>query len=223
MTDETRDPDRSDVTDVAVDDATDVEESTAGEGPDDAGDAADVPPEIVDEVERLTRLADDAVDDAEAEAYRERRASLLDEYEYRARVREDDAHDTLVLHPEEWLEDGVARLEAIEDTDRGIERPLGGPGDGEDWEAIDDRNREIAAAVAEAHGTVHGENAAALADFMSNHYAKPIDAATEEELAEFVTDYFRRNAWPSDEQRDLVDRSVELARETADSLSGPDR
>jgi hypothetical protein len=173
---------------------------------------------VIDEVERLTRLARDAVDGQEAAAYRERRESLLAEYDFTARVREDDAYDTLVLHPEEWLDDGVVQMAAVEDVDRGIERSLGGPGAGEDWDAVAKRNREIAAAVAEEHGEVHGENAAALAEFMSNHYAKPIDAATDDEIEEFVAEYFPRNAWPSEAQRERVDRSVALVFEVAESF-----
>ncbi|MFB6082880.1 MAG: rnhA operon protein [Halorientalis sp.] len=214
MPDETPDPE--DVPTAGPDDVTD-------DGADGAAESAEVPQDVIDEVERLTRLARDAVDDKEAAAYRERRADLLAEYGFTARVREDDAHDTLVLYPEEWLDDGVVRMDAVEDLDRGIERSLGGPGDGEDWDAIARHNREIATAVAEEHGAVHGENAAALAEFMSNHYAKPIDSATDEEIEEFVTEYFERNAWPSEKQRDRIDRSVALTLDVAESFSEPRR
>ncbi|SEN24481.1 hypothetical protein SAMN05216388_1002143 [Halorientalis persicus] len=206
MTDETPDPEDAPV--AQLDDEADeaIEEST------------EVPQDVLDEVERLTRLARAAVDEQEAAAYRDRRESLLADHEFTARVREDEGHDTLVLHPEEWLDDGVVQMDVVEDVDRGIERPLGGPGDGEDWDAVAQRNRAIAEAVAEEHGDVHGENAAALAAFMHNHYAKPIDAATDDEIAEFVTEYFPRNAWPSDEQRARIDRSVELTLDVADSF-----
>ena len=206
MTDETPDPEDAPV--AQLDDEADeaAEEST------------EIPQDVLDEVERLTRLARAAVDEQEAAAYRDRRESLLAEYEFTVRVREDDTHDTLVLHPEEWLDDGVVQMDAVEDVDRGIERPLGGPGDGEDWDAVAARNRAIAEAVAEQHGAVHGETAAALAEFMHNHYAKPIDSATDDEIAEFVTEYFPRNAWPSDEQRDRIDQSVTLTLDVADSF-----
>ena len=207
MTDETPDPEAVPVAGpgaVASDEGTD--------------ESAEVPQDVIDDVERLTWLARDAVDEQEAAAYRKRRASLLDEYDFTARVREDDTHDTLVLHPEEWLEDGVVQMDAIEDVDRGIERPLGGPGDGAEWDAIAERNREIAEAVGAEHGAVHGENAAALAEFMNNHYAKPIDSATDDEIEEFVAEYFPRNAWPSEKQRDRLDRSVALTLEIADSF-----
>ncbi|RXK48469.1 DUF7108 family protein [Halorientalis pallida] len=205
MTDETPDPEDAPVAGLAETDET-SEEST------------EVPQDVLDEVERLTRLAREAVDEQEAAAYRERRADLLAEFDFRARVREDDTHDTLVLHPEEWVDGGVVQMEAVEDVDRGIERPLGGPGDGEDWDAIAARNHAIAEAVAEDHGAVHGENATALAEFMNNHYAQPIDSATDDEIEEFVTEYFPRNAWPSEKQRDRIDRSVALTLDVADSF-----
>ncbi|WP_424019745.1 DUF7108 family protein [Halorientalis pallida] len=206
MTDETPDPEDAPVARLDEETAEAAEAST------------EVPQDVLDEVERLTRLAREAVDEGEAAAYRERRADLLAEYGFTARVREDDAHDTLVLHPEEWLDDGVVQMDAVEDVDRGIERPLGGPGDGEDWDAVAERNRAIADAVAEEHGAVHGENAAALAEFMHNHYAKPIDSATDDEIEEFVTEYFPRNAWPSEKQRDRIDRSVALTLDVAESF-----
>ncbi len=208
MTDETPDP--ADAPVARLDD-----DHGSGDG---ADESLDVPRDVIEEVERLTRLAREAVDDGAAVAYRERRADLLAEYDFTARVREDDDYDTLVLHPEEWLDDGVVQMAEVEDVDRGIERPLGGPGDGEDWDAIAQRNRAIAETIAEEHGVVHGENAAALAAFMNNHYAKPIDAATDDEITEFVTEYFPRNAWPSDEQRDRIDRSVALTLDAADSF-----
>ncbi|MFB6087295.1 MAG: rnhA operon protein [Haloarculaceae archaeon] len=178
---------------------------------------ADTPPErVVEEAERLTRLARDAAVDAEAAAYREDRDSMLADHDYTARVREDDTRDVLVLHPAEWVEDGTIRPDRIENVDRGIELPLSGPGEGDDWAEIDAYNREIVATVREEHGDDHAANVTALADFMGNHYAKPIDGATREELEEFLTDYYRRNAWPTPEQRDVVEKSVRLAFEAVD-------
>ncbi|SDJ55833.1 hypothetical protein SAMN05216226_10549 [Halovenus aranensis] len=181
---------------------------------DEATDEQPLPAEVVDQAEQLTRRAREAVDDNEATAYRERRAELLTEYDYRARIRNDD-DDVLVLYPDEWLTDGVAQLEAIEDLDRGIERPLEGAGDAEQWRAIEEHNRDLADRVEAAHGEVHGENAHALADFMSNHYAKEIERATGEEVAEFREEYFPRNAWPSDEQQAAIDASLEYVFECA--------
>jgi hypothetical protein len=86
---------------------------------------------------------------------------------------------------------------------------LSGPGNPDEWDATDAHNRGIAAAVREDHGDVHGNNAQAFADFMSNHYAKPIEAATAGEVEEFLEEYFPRNAWPSDAQRSVVEASLD--------------
>ena len=170
-----------------------------------------LPGEVVDEAERLTRLARETVVDAEAEAYLGGRADLLVEHGYTARIREDETGDVLVLHPDSWVEGDTIRTDRIEDVDRGIEVPLSGPGVGDDWAEIDSYNRTIVENVREAHGDTHAATVAALADFAGNHYAKPLTELTAEELAEFVDDYFRRNAWPTDEQRAVVEKSVELA------------
>ena len=176
----------------------------------------ELPDEAVERAERLTRLAREAVDDAEADAYRAERAELLDEYGFTARIREEDAGETLVLHPAEWVEDGTIKVERIEDTSRAVEISLSGPGDPDDWNDVDERNRAVAARVRELHGDVHGENAAAFADFMSNHYARPVESANREEIDEFLTEYFPRNAWPTEKQRAVVGESVELLFEVAE-------
>ncbi|WP_135805281.1 DUF7108 family protein [Halorussus marinus] len=175
-----------------------------------------LPDETADRAERLTRLAREAVDDAEAEAYREERTDLLAEHGFTSRVREDDDAETLVLHPDEWTDEGTIRTDRIDDTDRAVEIRLAGAGDPDDWDAVAERNREVAARVRAAHGEVHGDNAAAFADFMSNHYARPIESATPDEANEFLTEYFPRNAWPSEKQRAVVGESVELALEAAE-------
>jgi len=168
--------------------------------------------EVVDEAERLTRLAREAIDEAEAAAYREARAELLDKHDYTARVREED-HDVLVVHPQEWVEDGTVYPEQIDDVDRGIERPLSGPGDPDDWEEVWEHNMALVETVEDEHGDVHGANAEALAEFMSNHYAKEIEQATESELDEFLEEYYPRNVWPTDDQKAVVEESVELVDE----------
>jgi len=129
---------------------------------------------------------------------------------------DDDGDDVLVLHPEEWHEDGVIRTDRIEDIDRAVEVPLEGTGDPDDWDDVDAHNRDLVATVRDAHGDVHGDNAAILADFAGNHYAKPIESLTGEELAEFRSEYLVRNAWPSEKQRDVIDESIELIFETAE-------
>jgi hypothetical protein len=175
-----------------------------------------LPDDTVDEAERLTRLAREAVDPNEATAHRRRRDELLAEHGYTARVRSEDTDAVLVLHPADWLDEaGTVRIERIDDVDDGIEVPLSGPGDADDWDSVERHNRTVADRVTEAHGEVHGRTAHAFADFMSNHYAKPVEQATPGERREFVEEYFPRNTWPTDEQRAVVEESVELVRETA--------
>lgn len=183
-----------------------------------------LPGTVVDEAERLTRLARDAADGAEAEAYRRERAELLAEHGYEARIREEETGEVLVLYPAGWLEDGVVRTDWIEDLDRGVERRLDGPGDPEEWTAIDEHNRELAAAVADEHGPDHGANARAFAEFMSNHYARRVESASREEIEEFLTEYYPRNVWPSETQRAVVEESVELLLAAGrDGATGPRR
>jgi len=176
----------------------------------------DLPADTQDEVERLTRLARQAVDEGAAAAYRDQRAALLSEHEYEARIREADTGDVLVCYPTEWVADGVIQPDMVDDTDRGVEIRLSGPGDPDEWDAVEERNRAVVETVRAEHGEVHGATARALADFMGNHYAKPIAEATPEELAEFREEYFPRNAWPTDRQRELLDESVELAVKKAE-------
>jgi hypothetical protein len=167
----------------------------------------ELPREVVTEAERLTRLARRAVDDAEAAAYERDRDERLAEYGFVARVREDD--DTLVCHPAEWLDGDTARIERIEDTGRAVEVPLSGSGDPEAWDEVEAHNAAIVEQVADRDGEVHAANARAFADFMGNHYARRMETATAEELREFLTEYYPRNAWPSDEQREAVEQSLE--------------
>jgi hypothetical protein len=175
----------------------------------------DLPTDVTDRAERLTRLAREAVDDAEANAYRTERDEILAEYDYTARIRNDETGDVLVCHPVEWVEDGVIRPERVDDIDRGVEIRLSGPGDPDEWAEVDAENRAVVEAVTETHGEIHGANAELLADFMGNHYAKPIAEATADELQEFRDDYVRRNAWPSEKQQSVLDRSIRLTVEEA--------
>ncbi|MWG35435.1 DUF7108 family protein [Halomarina oriensis] len=185
-----------------TDDTPTPESLTSEESADDT-----LPEPVAEEAERLTRLARDAADPSEASAARDQRDSVLDDHEFLARERDDDV---LVLHPAEWAdEDGSVRVERVDDTDRAVEIPLEAPNDDADWDAVDAHNRAIVATVRDHHGEVHGDNAAAFADFMGNHYLKPIEAATDRMRAEFLAEYFPRNAWPSADQRALVEESVE--------------
>ena len=177
-----------------------------------------VPPDVVDEAERLTRLAREARDDAETAVYLDDRDALVAEHDFVARVREEN-DDTLVLYPDEWVEDGTVYPDRIEDVDRGIERPLEGSGAAEDWDSVEAQNRDVAETVADEHGDIHGQNAHALADFAGNHYAKPIAELTQGETQEFLREYFPRNAFPSDDQKAVVEESVDRAVDTAQANS----
>jgi len=175
-----------------------------------------LPGSVVEEAERLTRLARDAVDEEEAAAYRDRRGTLLDPHGYTARLRSGDRGEVLVLHPAEWVEDGAVDVELVDDVSRAVEVPLDGTGDPDEWEDVEAHNRELAEAVGAEHGPVHGANAHAFADFMGNHYARPIERATERQVREFLDDYFPRNAWPTDDQREAVGTTLELLFERVD-------
>ena len=175
---------------------------------------AELPEETVNEATRLTKLAREAVDPDETKAYREHRAELLTEYDFTARVREEDSTETLVLHPEEWVEGGMIRPERVTEIDRAVERQIAGPEDPDDWEHVETHNRAIVTRVREQYGETHGKNADAFADFMGNHYAKPVEEATNKERREFLSEYFVRNAWPSNDQKEIVEQSLEYVEKT---------
>jgi hypothetical protein len=184
----------------------------------DTGDAddrdSDLPERVVTEAERLTRRAREAVDEAERAGAVRARDRLLADHGYTARIRREESREVLVCYPDEWVEDGTIRPGHIDDTDRGIERPLSGAGD-EDWETVDAHNRELAGAVEAAHGSAHGANAHALADFAGNHYGKRIEELTGEELSLFLAEYYPRNVWPTDDQNAVVEESIRLVFEQA--------
>lgn len=175
----------------------------------------DVPGDVVEEAERLTRLARRVGDDEEAAAYRERRDELVAGHGYEARVREDEEGGTLVLHPREWLEDGVVRVERVEDTDRAVERPLSARPDEGDWEAVEEHNRALVARIRDEYGDAHAANARAFADYMGNHHSRRLETATADDLREFEDEYYPRNAWPTDEERAMLEQSLRLVFETA--------
>ncbi|PSQ57700.1 hypothetical protein BRD22_01150 [Halobacteriales archaeon SW_8_68_21] len=194
--------------------------------PGDADRVPDVPVAAVDEAERLTRLAREA-ESAEptpeiaeaAEQYRERRDALAAEYDYTARVRDED--DALVLYPDEWTEDGTVRLDRLEDTDRAVEVSLSGPGDADRYREVAAYNDAVAEAVADQKDDVHARTAETFAAFMSNHYVRPVDDATPEMRAEFREEYLVRNGWPTDEQLAVVDESLSVVESVAADIGGP--
>lgn len=185
------------------------------DGDDRNGAGPDLPEAVVDRVESVTRRAREAVDDREREAYRNRRDDLLAEHGYTARVREEPEGDVLVCHPEEWHDGEVIRTDRIEDLSRAVEVPLEGTDDPDEWESVEAHNRQVAERVTDEYGHPHGATAHALADFAGNHYAKAIAALTVDELEEFRTEYFVRNAWPSDEQVAELERSLSLIVDVA--------
>jgi hypothetical protein len=178
----------------------------------------DLPTETVDEAERLTRLARAAVDEHEHDAYREEREAILADHGFTARVREEDIGDILVCHPSEWVEAGEIRTDRIADTDRAVERRLSGPADPDDWDAVAAHNDSVAERVADSHGAAHGANARAFADFMSNHYARRVESATDKEIEEFLAEYFVRNAWPTDEQQAVIETTLSLVFDVAEAM-----
>ncbi|KTG09730.1 rnhA operon protein [Haloprofundus marisrubri] len=175
---------------------------------------AELPEDVQTTAERLTRLARDAVDSNEAEAYRERRESSLSEHGYTARYREAD--DTLILYPVEWIDDdGTVVLDRIDDTDRAVELSLSGTGEEDEWAAIEEHNSQLVATVEETAGEDHAANARAFADFMGNHYVRRVETAGTRELREFLTEYYPRNSWPTAAQKTKVRESLELLFEAA--------
>lgn len=181
----------------------------------------ELPAAVVDEAVRLSRLARAAEDQTEADAYRSKRADLLAEHGYLARVRTDDNRAVLVCYPSDWQRKGVVDPAGIDELDRAVERPLTGPGDPDDWAAVEAHNRAVAEAVTAQHGSVHGANADAFADFMSNHYARKVETAGQRVCQEFLTHYLPRNAWPSEEQLDRAEASLRRVFEAADSSPPP--
>ncbi|MDZ5812212.1 hypothetical protein U4E84_12755 [Halorubrum sp. AD140] len=196
-----------------------VEEATAEEESADADRIPDVPAEAVDEAERLTRLARRADEDAAAAFYRERRDELVASHGYVPRLREDD--DTLVLYPDEWMEDGTVQLDRIETTDRAVEVSLSGPGDADRYREVAAYNEAVADAIAESRADVHADTARSFAAFMSNHYVRAVDDATPEIRAEFREEYLPRNGWPTDEQLAVVDESLAVIEAVAADVDGP--
>lgn len=186
-----------------------VDNAEAGEGETER--VPDVPAETVDEAERLTRLARRAVDPDAADAYRDRRDDLVSDHDYTARLREED--DTLVLYPAEWVEDGTVQFDRIENTDRGVEVSLSGPGDAERYDEIAAHHDEVVGQIEAEHGPDHAANVRAFGDFMANHYVKPVEDATPDERAEFLEEFYPRNVWPTDAQRELVEASLALVVE----------
>lgn len=185
----------------------------------------DLPERVLEDAITLTRRARGAIDEAEAAAYREERDELLDEHGFRARTREDPDGDVLVCYPDEWVEDGVVSPETVADTADAVEVPLSGRGPQGDWESAEARNRDLVERVRAEWGEVHAANAEAFADYMGNHYARPIDSATETEVREFRQEYYPRNVWPTPQQEAVLEESLRYVFAASDGsypLDGDD-
>ncbi|ELZ91835.1 hypothetical protein C440_16024 [Haloferax mucosum ATCC BAA-1512] len=177
---------------------------------------SELPEDVCEEATRLTRLARDAVDPDERETYRSARDDLVGEYDFVARVRDEDA--VLVLHPAEWVDaDGTVTPAEIDNIDRGVEQPLSGTGEEHEWDAVEEHNARLVAVVAEEHGADHAANARSFADFLGNHYVRRIETAGAPEVREFVEEYYPRNAWPTAEQRSILSESLTLLFDAADA------
>lgn len=182
----------------------------------------ELPPSVINEALRLTRLARRAPEHPQesgpkdrawgkaAGQYRDERDMLLDSYEYRAHVREDDRGATLVCYPAEWLRAGQVDLDAVEDTDRAVERRLEGAGEPGTWEPVSTHNEAIADRVADRYGEPHAATARAFARFMSSHRVRRIGTATGDDILGFVDEFFPRNTWPDERQQAAVMRSLRL-------------
>ncbi|WP_135533351.1 DUF7108 family protein [Halostella pelagica] len=171
----------------------------------------ELPDSVIENATRLTRRARESIDESEADAYREDRDERLAEHDFNARIRNEDARDVLVLHPDEWVSDGKIHPDRIEDTDRAVEIQLDGADHPDDWDAVEEHNAEVVERVREAHGDDHAANVRAFADFMGNYYARPLESATDEEIQEFLDDYYPRNVWPTEAQAAVVEQSLQIA------------
>jgi hypothetical protein len=192
---------------------------TAGDATGDAAPADGdplLPAHVVARAVKLTRQTRRTVDDDERAVVSAEREQVLAAHGYVARVRDDDAGETLVLYPDEWVDDGVVRVDRVEDPGRAVERSLSGVGS-DDWDDVAAHNRRIADRVADVHGDPHGATAHAYADFMSNHYAKRVEAASPAERREFREEYLPRNGWPTEAQREAVEESLRRIEETAET------
>lgn len=176
----------------------------------------EVPKAVVKTATRLTRRIRRDSTEARREALIDRRTALLETYGFRARVREDDLTAVLVLYPEEWRDSEGIHTENISDLTRALEVPLEGPHSPEDWERVDEANRDLVGRIRTKYGDVHGDNADTFADFLGNHYAKSIESTTLTEVEEFYTDYFIRNAWPTRDQREIILESLSHLFDEAD-------
>ena len=130
---------------------------------------------------------------------------------FRWRLRETDS--TLVCVPAGWYTDGVVDPDRV-DPGEAVEITCAPSASG--YDTVARANAAVAASVAAAFGPVHGENAAAVARFMSAHLRRPIATMTDADQREF-DEFYRRNVWPSEEAAAVIEESVRLTLELARS------
>jgi len=179
---------------------------------------SELPADVVERAARLTRRARETNDEETTRVTGDEREELLAEYDYAARVREEDDRSVLVCYPTEWLEDGNAAFERIEDTERAVEYPLSGPIDA-DWERLVAENDAIVEAVTDEYDAVHAANARALAEYAENHHGTTIERLTDDQLERFREEFYPRNVWPTDEQAAVVEESITLTLQKCESAA----
>jgi len=159
-------------------------------------------PVWVEEAARLTRVALSGDERRRKEA-REERDELAAERGYRAWVRDDS---TLVLHPEEWLnDDGVVDMEAF-DADEAYEVPLDGGG----FEEARAANDALLEGFEKDASEQDVFNARAFAEFCENHHATAVKNVSEKHVREFLEEYYVRNVWAPEDAEERVEESLRL-------------
>lgn len=171
----------------------------------------ELPQRVSEEVTRIARRV------LEGDVSMDTIERIIAPHGYRARIREEDGDAVLVCYPDDWEGPDGIDYTRIEDTDRAIELNLYGDVE-RDWNGIARENTRVVERVRAVHGDVHAANVQAFADFMNNHRARLIAHARDEDVEEFLGEYYPRNVWPSEAEQSSVDASVELARSIAESL-----
>lgn len=177
---------------------------------------AELPDDVVEKAVELSQKAHHP--NFSTDRFEQERDELLAGYGFKTRVRDDDSLGlVLVCYPAEWISDGVVQLSQVEDTDRAVERPLFPTETDDEWSEIHGHNQTVVSRIREDYSDVHGDNVQAFADFMSNHYKRRVESASTREVEEFVSEYFPRNAWPSDTQKERIEKSLRLVFIETDS------
>jgi len=155
-------------------------------------------PDWVDDAVRLTRVALSGVDGA-----REERDAVAEDRGYEARERDDG---TLVLYPQAWRRpDGTVDLDGF-DADDAYEIPL----EGGDYDEAYDANDPVLERFESEESDVHASNVRYFVEFCENHHAVAVENATVDHVEEFLGDYYVRNVWASEEEREAVDESLRI-------------